>query len=274
MKNLLKSLFISSYPLTAIVVLVMSIINFKFNLNVAGAILASLSVILFFALLFTIPRARTSKNLLIYTSIITISLVLNLTNIKSNEFYSTLILFIGWLLYLFWYSNFGNRNSNALKVGTKIGDYTFENTLKETINLHNIEGDYKILIFYRGNWCPLCMAQIKEIVNEYKELEKRKASVLLISSQPHSFTESLAKKHQVPFHFLTDLKNKVAMKLQIIDTNGLPFGFQLFGFESDIVMPTVIITDKNNNIIFADLTDNYRVRPEPSTFIKIIDQHT
>ena len=159
------------------------------------------------------------------------------------------------------------------KLGTKITDLDFQNILNKTVTLSDFTGDYKILLFYRGNWCPLCMAQIKEIVNEYKELEKRNADVLLISSQPHSFTESLAKKHHVPFHFLVDVKNKIAKKLKIIHENGLPFGFQLFGYKSDVVMPTLIITDKNNKIIFADLTDNYRVRPEPSTFLKIIDDN-
>ena len=37
-------------------------------------------------------------------------------------------------------------------------------------------------------------------------------------------------------------------------------------------MPTVVITDANGKIIFRDLTDNYRVRPEPETFLKILDK--
>ena len=36
-------------------------------------------------------------------------------------------------------------------------------------------------------------------------------------------------------------------------------------------LPTVIITDAKGKIVFADLTDNYRVRPEPETFLKVID---
>jgi len=38
------------------------------------------------------------------------------------------------------------------------------------------------------------------------------------------------------------------------------------------ILPTVIITDAEGKIIFADLTDNYRVRPEPDTFLKVIDE--
>ena len=117
------------------------------------------------------------------------------------------------------------------------------------------------------------MAQIKEVAQQYKELEKRNVTMVLISSQPHKFTESLAEKHQVPFQFLVDTDNKVAKQLGIFHKNGLPTGFQALGYSSDVVLPTVIITNKSGEIIFADLTDNYRVRPEPATFLEIIDSN-
>ena len=81
----------------------------------------------------------------------------------------------------------------------------------------------------------------------------------------------MAKKHQVPFQFLVEVYNKVAKQLGIFNKNGLPTGFQALGYSSDVVLPTVIITNKNEKIIFTDLTDNYRVRPEPATFLEIID---
>ena len=115
------------------------------------------------------------------------------------------------------------------------------------------------------------MAQIKEVVQQYKELEKRGIEMILVSPQPHTFTRSLSKKHKVPFHFLVDTNSTVAKQLGIFHENGLPAGFQTFGYSSDTVLPTVIITDEHLKIIFADLTDNYRVRPEPQTFIQIID---
>ncbi|MBW2550119.1 MAG: hypothetical protein JRE73_04995 [Deltaproteobacteria bacterium] len=43
------------------------------------------------------------------------------------------------------------------------------------------------------------------------------------------------------------------------------------GYDSDSVLPTVVITDPSRRIIFVDLTDNYRVRPEPSTFLAALD---
>ena len=70
---------------------------------------------------------------------------------------------------------------------------------------------------------------------------------------------------------LVNKGNEVAKRLQILSENGLPFGFHALGYDSDTVMPTIIITDKKGKILFADLTDNYRVRPEPSTFLKVLD---
>jgi len=46
---------------------------------------------------------------------------------------------------------------------------------------------------------------------------------------------------------------------------------QALGYDTDTVMPTIVITDKKGTILFADLTDNYRVRPEPETFFKVLD---
>ena len=41
-----------------------------------------------------------------------------------------------------------------------------------------------------------------------------------------------------------------------------------------MIMPTTLITDTTGKIIFVDLTDNYRVRPEPTTFYKVQDAHS
>jgi hypothetical protein len=47
----------------------------------------------------------------------------------------------------------------------------------------------------------------------------------------------------------------------------------MMGYESDTVMPTAVLTDASGTVIFADLTDNYRVRPEPQIFLDILDKH-
>jgi len=281
MKHYLKSMFIAVFPMLAVFNIITSIIyfiNFPISYFEIGKFISALTVVVFFAGLFIKPTARTSENLNGFSFIIFIGFFISIASLLFNEelnptpFIFNSLLLIGWVLYLKWYSVFENRSdNNLLKVGTKLPLFEVEDLNKNVVSSEKLLGKATIYMFYRGNWCPLCMAQIKEIVNEYKELEKRGVKMVLISPQPHHFSNSLAEKHKVPFHFMTDSNNKAAKKLGIYQKAGTPAGFQALGYETDTVMPTVIITNKEGEIIFADLTDNYRVRPEPSTFLEVLD---
>lgn len=66
--------------------------------------------------------------------------------------------------------------------------------------------------------------------------------------------------------FLRDKNNTAAKQLGILQKWGTPMGMQMLGYESDTVLPTVVLTDERGNITFSDQTDNYRVRPEPEAF--------
>ena len=117
------------------------------------------------------------------------------------------------------------------------------------------------------------MAQIKEIVDKHEELTQRNINTIFISSQPHSFSKKLTKKYPHSFQFLVDVDCTVAKQLDIFAKHGLPFGFQAFGFKSDIAIPTIIITDAHKKIIYTNQTANYRERPKPTTLLKIIDEN-
>lgn len=63
----------------------------------------------------------------------------------------------------------------------------------------------------------------------------------------------------------------MARRLGIEHVGSVPFMMEPLGYGSESVLPTVLIVDPAGTIIFADLTDNYRVRPEPSTFLAALD---
>lgn len=180
---------------------------------------------------------------------------------------------LGWggnVLYQFWYSRFGRQASPTLTVGKKLPALQFEDAKGKAVNTDEMPGAV-LLMFYRGNWCPLCMAQIQEVAQQYQVLAARGVQTLLISSQPHDNTASLAAKFNVPFHFLVDKDNRVASALQILAKDGTPTGLQVLGYGNDTAMPTVVLTDRHKTIVFCDETDNYRVRPEPATFLALLD---
>ena len=281
MKNLSKSIFISIFPVLAIYSTYFSATSLLENgisLDAIGQLLTSSTVLLFFAGLFTISQARTSASLSGFTISILIGFLMGmlstafLRNWDLNAVAMNITLTIGWIIYIKWYSTFENRESFQLVIGNNLPEFELESTSEEKISNSQFIGNPTIYLFYRGNWCPLCMAQIKEIATQYKELEERGVNMVFVSPQPHFYTERLSKRYDLGFHYLKDTDNLVAKELGLLSENGIPAGFQALGFDSDTVMPTVIITDSNGKIVFADLTDNYRVRPEPETFLEVIDK--
>ncbi len=282
MKAILKSVFISVFPILSLYYTLDSIIhllNHDISYRYIGRLIISFTIVTFFISLFVRQVARTDTNLKAFSFPIAIGFLLSIIfggiiEQDINGSLPSIGLFLGWILYIKWYSFFDNRNINPIiKIGNTLPNLELQDPEKNKVNTSDFLGNPSIFLFYRGNWCPLCIAQIQEIVSQYKELEKRNVNVVLISPQPHNQTKSLTKKFEVNFNYLVDKGNKAARQLQIFSSNGLPMGLQILGYDSDTVMPTVIITDKKGKIIFADLTNNYRVRPEPEIFLQILDKN-
>ena len=56
----------------------------------------------------------------------------------------------------------------------------------------------------------------------------------------------------------------------IASSSGIPAGMEILGYDSETVMPTVLLTDTGGTIVYSHQTDNYRVRPEPGTFLEVM----
>ena len=176
----------------------------------------------------------------------------------------------GFTIYVFWYSRFGRGENNILEVGKSLPEFSLEDIEGNEVISKSFRGKSALFMFYRGNWCPLCMAQIKEVAERYRELTENGVEVILVSPQSHDNTRSLANRYLVPFHFMVDVDNRAAKMLDILNVAGTPLGVGVLGYEEDTVLPTVIMTNASGEIIYADLTDNYRIRPEPDVFIEIM----
>lgn len=186
-------------------------------------------------------------------------------------FYAGVVYLLGSLIYVYWYSRFGRQASPNLVVGRPLPDFELEELDGTRIRSSELTGQPTVMLFFRGNWCPLCMAQIKEIAAQYQALEQRGVQVALISPQSQSHTRSLARKFDVPFRYLRDPDLNAAKALGIMHEDALPVGMEAMGYDRDAVLPTVIVTNSAGQVLFADETDNYRVRPEPQTFLQILD---
>lgn len=281
--NLLKSIFISNYMMA-----IMGIAGYagwmlyqgENQLAWCGVMLTVAPILSVITVLMTFKNvARTSAHFPILNLLGVIGVALSIwpwythkTSIVAPALAS--VSWIGFMLYAYWFSTFGGRQASMkLIIGAKLPNFNVKDASGATVSSAKLTDKPAILIFYRGNWCPLCMAQLKELVERYKEISALGVRVAMISPQPHSNTVELSKKYDVKFDFLTDEGNAAACALGIENRNGTPMGMQMFGYDNDTVLPTVVITDKDGKVVWTHETDNYRIRPEPSTYLDVLRRH-
>ena len=227
----------------------------------------------YFAAGFLRPRARMSPNLVGLQAATAVGLALSLRFAARHPVAWGLAVAeaFGWLAYTRWYSWFGREPSAALAIGATLPpDLAFVEHGREPVTSADLRGRPTVLLFYRGNWCPLCMAQVGEMAARWREVERTGAQVVLVSPQDEVHTRSLAARHGVGFRYLRDEGLVAARRLGIFDANGTPAG--MIGYEGDTVLPTLVVTDSEGRIIFADQTDNYRIRPTPDTVLAALGE--
>jgi len=273
-----KSLYVSFYMMLAMAITVFAareLIATQDYLTWGGVLLTTVPFLLVISYVMAFKSiARTSARFptLIVMALIGVIFATRSYVLNANEIAPVLagLGFLGFLAYDYWYSSFSDRHSKALEVGQALPEFELTDTSGHTVTSTSLSDKPTVWIFYRGNWCPLCMAQIKELAAQYQQLEELGVRVALVSPQPPNFTKKLANKFNVAFDFLADEDNRAARALGIASPNGIPAGMQMLGYDSETVLPTVIITNAGGRILWVHETDNYRVRPEPETYLAVL----
>ena len=278
----LKPLFISAYIIMAAILALYGIFQIargeQPTMLWLGLSIAALPPTLFFSWLMVARPPRTNNHPLSISLISASGVVISMVyawrypNLDALGFVWAALVFVGWIVYVRWYSNFGGRTYPAqLHEGERLPEFSVLTLDDKLVSSFSFRGQATIIVFYRGNWCPLCVAQVEELAASYRKIEDRGARVVMISSQTAQKSQQLADKINVPIRFMVDPDNEAARQLGISRTNILPFGLQLLGYNSEAALPTVVITDDSGKILFTDLTDNYRHRPEPEKLLKVLD---
>ena len=93
----------------------------------------------------------------------------------------------------------------------------------------------------------------------------------LISPQRADETAELATRFDIPMEFYVDTDGAAARVLDMVQAGGVPAIYGA-GTNGDTVVPTVVITGRDGKVLWVTHADNHRIRPEPSTFLEVLDR--
>ncbi len=241
-----------------------------FSWSWLGVSVAIAPLVVFMAIVYSLPWSGIANYIAIPVVAAFVGALLAVIEMRPLPTFYTLFFGLGGvLLYIFWYSDLDRPDNPLLKIGAKLPDFTVLSA--DGVELHSSAflGRKTLYIFYRGNWCPVCQAQIQALAEQYQEIQRRGVAVVLISPQTPQRSAELAQRLNVSMQICTDTDSRAAKRLGIYHHHGVPLG--ILGYGSDTVLPTTLIADENGNIVYADLPDNFRVRPRVQTLISALD---
>ncbi|MBY6203562.1 redoxin domain-containing protein [Halomonas denitrificans] len=242
----------------------------------AGLIVAAAAPLGFFAWLFIGGPARTDRHPVLVSAIIGLGAVLCAAAVyRYGEVWNMFLaggigVLIGWMIYLRWYS-VQPAAPNAPVPGQPLPPLTLQTEDGAPIESEALRGKPAVLVFYRGNWCPLCVAQIRELVAAWRDVADE-ATLWFISNQGQGQTRAIAANFDLSGAFLRDPDGLAARTLGLHAPGATPAGLELLGYPRDAAVPTVIVIDAEGIVRFVEVADNYRLRPDPSVYLQVLDE--
>ena len=242
-----------------------------FSLSWLGAAVAVVPLVLFMTMVYSRPYSRVVRFIAIPVVMALLGAVLAVIEMRPLPTFYTLFFCVGGVLvYVFWYTYLDRSDNVLLRKGAQLPDFELTSLQGDVVSTSNFLGRQVLWVFFRGNWCPMCQAQLADLANEYDALRERGIEVVLVSPQNRERSAALQSRLGASMQFYVDDNNQAAHKLGIVHRYGVPLG--ILGYGQDTVLPTVLMTDEAGKLIYVDLTDNFRIRPRADALIEVLDE--
>ncbi len=162
-----------------------------------------------------------------------------------------------------------------LKLNTQAPEFILPNIKGEKVSLSSQKGNWIILVFYRGNWCPMCNTQITNLARDYPKFQEVNTEIIAISTDiPEKAVKTQKKSHSL-FPILLDEKGKVVQLYNVLvekrewkDIPALIHGKKAGTY----AMPAVFIVDPQGVLRYSYIGRSYTDRPSNEDLLKTLKE--
>lgn len=161
---------------------------------------------------------------------------------------------------------------NGLSVGTPAPDFKAVSLDEQIFSLHNeLRHKRIVLIFYRGQWCPVCNRHLKAIQDSLYLIDNLGAKVVAVSPERTKRAERTRNKTNASFPLIYD-KDYIITKLY--DVAFIPNEVSVFKYNAIgahlksahdntkilLPVPATFIIDRDRKILWRQFDRNYKHR--------------
>ena len=117
-----------------------------------------------------------------------------------------------------------------VSVGKRVKNFTLPATGDQDLSLSDFKGRSLVIYFYPKDNTPGCTQEGQDFRDLYPQFEKAGADILGVSRDSVRTHENFKKKHEFPFHLLSDSDEKLCKQFDVIHEKKL-YGRTYMGIE-------------------------------------------
>tara|TARA_R110002050_G_scaffold300287_1_gene468583 strand:- start:11694 stop:12272 length:579 start_codon:yes stop_codon:yes gene_type:complete len=167
----------------------------------------------------------------------------------------------------------------GLSVGDRAPDFNLPNAFGKKVSLYEaLKSGIVIIKFYRGEWCPICNLDLREIQNYLPRIKSLGATLLAISPQRPDDALTAIQKNELEFEVLSDADQDVikAYNLQFDPGEDYHQRRDLTVLNGEglktLPVPATFIINPNQIIEAAHVEANYTQRMGPLEIIHVLER--
>ncbi|MBD77794.1 MAG: alkyl hydroperoxide reductase [Crocinitomicaceae bacterium] len=146
------------------------------------------------------------------------------------------------------------NDCNGLMIGDKVKDFSSIDQNGDKIQLSDLLKKGKVVIvFYRGQWCPVCKPHLKKLQNSLEEIKNKRATILLITPEKQENIKKTILKTNITIPVLYDNDYKIMEQFDLA------------------FLPSKGLRIMYNSLLMANLknaqSDDSQTLPVPATYV-------
>lgn len=169
--------------------------------------------------------------------------------------------------YLFYRSRSGRPVPDAIRRGRPLPEFSALDEQGNPLRSTDLKGAPAVLIFVRGNWCPFCNRQVRNLTNYYKQIVDRGAKLVFVTPKPLETTRRVAEFFEVDFDFWLDESLAATRLLGLLFEAAVPADYRK-EYGEDTTWPTSLVIDAAGVIRYVELSKHIIDRPNPKTLLR------
>jgi peroxiredoxin len=150
------------------------------------------------------------------------------------------------------------RQQPAVAVDALAPDFSAIDADGEEFRLSNLRGSPVLLKFYRGYWCPYCVAELAQLDRFAKDFDSLGVKLVAVSSDRVEELRPFKRKHGWAIRLVADPELAIHRLYNVQQRNFTPRR----GPFRDLAIPTTVLIDRDGRVLWFEQAIDFRVRPQ------------